>query len=59
MIALGADLRTDLPKYRIYEQGVLLREVEEVKDFFHEDMVSFLLGAASPLKVPCSLLAFL
>jgi len=46
MIALGADLRTDLPKYRIYEQGVLLREVEEVKDFFREDMVSFLLGCS-------------
>ena len=35
-IATGADLRTDLPKYRIYEKGVLLKEVEEVKHFFHE-----------------------
>jgi uncharacterized protein YcsI (UPF0317 family) len=46
MIARGADLRTDLPKYRIYEKGVLQREVEEVKDFFHEGMVSFLLGCS-------------
>jgi len=45
-IATGADLRTDLPKYRIYEKGVLLREVEEVKHFFHKDMVSFLLGCS-------------
>ncbi len=45
-IARGADLRTDLPKYRIYEQGVLQKEVEEVKDFFHEGMVSFLLGCS-------------
>ena len=45
-IARGADLRTDLPRYRIYEKGVLQKEVEEVKDFFHEGMVSFLLGCS-------------
>jgi len=45
-IGRGADLRTDLPKYRIYEKGLLKREVEEVKDFFHEGMVSFLLGCS-------------
>ena len=45
-IARGADLRTDLPKYRIYGKGVLQREVEEVKDLFHERMVSFLLGCS-------------
>jgi len=45
-IARGADLRTDLPKYRIYEKGVLQKEVEEVGDFFHEGMVSFLLGCS-------------
>jgi uncharacterized protein YcsI (UPF0317 family) len=45
-IARGGDLRTDLPKYRIYEKGVLEREVEEVKGFFHEGMVSFLLGCS-------------
>jgi uncharacterized protein YcsI (UPF0317 family) len=45
-IAKGADLRTDLPKYRIYEKGQLREEVEEVKDFFHEEMVSFLLGCS-------------
>jgi len=45
-IASGADLRTDLPKYRVYEQGVLKSELEEVVDLFHEDMVSFLLGCS-------------
>ncbi len=45
-IAPGADLRTDLPKYRIYEAGVLRSEVEDVKDFFRDDMVSFLLGCS-------------
>jgi len=45
-IARGADLRTDLPRYRIYEKGVFQREAEEVKQFFHEGMVSFLLGCS-------------
>ena len=45
-IAPDADLRTDLPKYRIYEQGTLKSEVEEVTPFFHDRMVSFLLGCS-------------
>jgi uncharacterized protein YcsI (UPF0317 family) len=45
-IGRGADLRTDLPKYRIYEKGLLKREVEDVKEFFHKGMVSFLLGCS-------------
>lgn len=45
-IAPGSDLRTDLPKYRVYEQGVLKWEVEDVGDLFHDDMVSFLLGCS-------------
>jgi uncharacterized protein YcsI (UPF0317 family) len=45
-IAPGADLRTDLPKYRVYEKGLLKGEVEEVGRLFHEDMVSFLLGCS-------------
>ena len=45
-IAPGADLRTDLPRYRIYEKGLLIREVEEIKDIFQKDLVSFLLGCS-------------
>ncbi|MBU2499220.1 MAG: putative hydro-lyase [Proteobacteria bacterium] len=45
-IAAGADLRTDLPKYRVYEGGRFQREVEEVADIFHEGVVSFLLGCS-------------
>ncbi|MBN2124489.1 MAG: putative hydro-lyase [Deltaproteobacteria bacterium] len=45
-IATGADLRSDLPKYRIYEKGALKSEVEDVSDFFREDTVSFLLGCS-------------
>lgn len=45
-IAPGADLRTDLPKYRVYEKGTLKAEVEDVTDVFHKGMVSFLLGCS-------------
>jgi len=45
-IAPGADLRTDLPKYRVYEKRVLKAEVDEVTRFFHQGMVSFLLGCS-------------
>lgn len=45
-IAPGADLRTDLPRYRIFEKGMLKDEVEEVSDVFTEEMVSFLLGCS-------------
>ena len=45
-IAKDADLRTDLPKYRIFEQGKLKDEVEDVHNVFHGKMVSFLLGCS-------------
>ena len=45
-IAPGADLRSDLPRYRIFENGELKDEVEDVTDVFTDDMVSFLLGCS-------------
>ena len=45
-IAPDADLRTDLPRYRIYRKGKLEGEFEDVTGIFHEEMVSFLLGCS-------------
>ncbi len=45
-IAPGADLRTDLPKYRVFRNGKLEKEIEDVKDIFGNDTVSFLLGCS-------------
>jgi len=45
-IARGADLRTDLPRYRIYVDGKLKDEAEDVSDLAHSGMVSFLLGCS-------------
>src|SRR5210317_2271816 len=44
IIAPGADLRTDLPRYKIFENGEFQTDVEEVSNYFSDDMVSFLLG---------------
>ncbi|MEJ2729083.1 MAG: putative hydro-lyase [Deltaproteobacteria bacterium] len=45
-IAPGADLRTDLPRYCIFENGQLKEEGEDVTDVFNDDTVSFLLGCS-------------
>ncbi|KXG74503.1 hypothetical protein AN618_22650 [Fervidicola ferrireducens] len=45
-VAPGADLRTDLPKYRIYKKGELYAEVKDIRDFWREDFVAFLLGCS-------------
>jgi uncharacterized protein YcsI (UPF0317 family) len=45
-IAGGADLRSDLPRYRVFQNGEFRNEVEDVKDIFRSDMVSFLLGCS-------------
>ena len=44
--APGADLRTDLPLYCIYEQGHLVRETSDLTDVWQNDFVAFLLGCS-------------
>ncbi len=45
-VAKDADLRTDLPKYRIYESGRLAGEVDDIKRLWRDDFVAFLLGCS-------------
>lgn len=45
-IANGADIATDIPKYRIYEKGVLKGEYTDVSEFWRDDLVSFLIGCS-------------
>ncbi|WP_435198495.1 putative hydro-lyase [Janibacter sp. GS2] len=42
----SGDLRTDLPGYRVYEQGILVAEVPDVRDLWREDLVAFLIGCS-------------
>ncbi|MBI4319319.1 MAG: DUF1445 domain-containing protein [Chloroflexi bacterium] len=45
-VAADADLRTDLPKYRVYEDGRLIDEPSNIVDYWREDLVGFLLGCS-------------
>ena len=45
-VAPGADLRTDIPRYRIYKDGVLADEVTDVTAYWRDDLVAFLLGCS-------------
>jgi len=44
--APGADLRTDVAKYRVYRYGKLDAEVGNVSEYWRDDLVSFLLGCS-------------
>ena len=44
--APGADLRTDLPRYRVYRRGELEAEPTDVRDLWRDDLVAFLLGCS-------------
>ncbi|WP_261129949.1 putative hydro-lyase [Bacillus sp. Marseille-Q3570] len=46
MAAPDADLRVDIPKYNVYENGVLTREVTDIASVWDEEMVGFLLGCS-------------
>lgn len=40
------DLRTDLPMYRIYKKGELVEERKNIKNYWRDDLVSFLIGCS-------------
>lgn len=44
--APNADLRTDIPKYRVYKDGVLAEETTDIRSLWTDDMVAFLLGCS-------------
>ena len=45
-LAEGADLRTDLPGYRVWRNGILVATPGDVRDVWREDLVSFLIGCS-------------
>jgi uncharacterized protein YcsI (UPF0317 family) len=46
VLAPGADLRTDLPAYRVWEDGRIVAGPREVKDVWRPDLVTFLIGCS-------------
>lgn len=54
VLADGADLRTDLPLYRVWRDGRLEREVDDARALWAEqpDLVSFLIGCSFTFETP-------
>lgn len=44
--APGSDVRTDLPQYCVYRDGVLVEEVSDIRSIWRDDHVAFLLGCS-------------
>jgi uncharacterized protein YcsI (UPF0317 family) len=46
LVAPGADLRTDCPRYCVYEHGKLVDEPTDLRRWWRDDLVGFLLGCS-------------
>src|SRR5438270_13518145 len=45
-VAPGADLRSDVPRYRVYRQGELVDEPQTLSAWWRDDLVGFLIGCS-------------
>ncbi|HYH69265.1 MAG TPA: putative hydro-lyase [Urbifossiella sp.] len=45
-VAPGADLRTDLPAYRVWQNGELVEEPTDVRRHWRDDLVGFVIGCS-------------
>jgi uncharacterized protein YcsI (UPF0317 family) len=45
-LASDLDIRTDLPRYRVWRDGVLTDEPTDIRDFWRDDLVSFAIGCS-------------
>lgn len=51
-LAKDADIRTDFPSYRIYKDGVFTEEVQDITEYWEDDMVGFLIGCSFTFETP-------
>ena len=45
-VAPGGDVRTEVPRYRVYRRGVLAEEPTDITHLWRKDLVAFLLGCS-------------
>jgi uncharacterized protein YcsI (UPF0317 family) len=45
-LAEELDIRTDLPQYRVWKHGEIVAEVDDIREWWREDLVSFVLGCS-------------
>ena len=46
------DIRTDLPRYRVFRDGECVDEPTDVRDLWSDDMVAFVLGCSFSFEAP-------
>ena len=51
-LAPDADLRTDLPAYRVWRDGELVDEPSDILDYWNDDLVAFLIGCSFTFETP-------
>ncbi|HCJ53946.1 MULTISPECIES: putative hydro-lyase [Glutamicibacter] len=42
----GGDIRTDVPKYLVYENGIKVAEPTDLGDYWRDDLVTFIVGCS-------------
>ncbi|MBI3705393.1 MAG: putative hydro-lyase [Rhizobiales bacterium] len=45
-LATDLDISTDLPRYRVWRNGELVAEPEDIREFWRDDLVSFVIGCS-------------
>lgn len=50
LMAPEADLRTDLPRYRVFQDGKLVDEPIDVIKYWRDDLIAFLIGCSGNLE---------
>jgi uncharacterized protein YcsI (UPF0317 family) len=46
LCAPGADIRTDLPRYRVYRDGVVIDEPTDIRRYWTDDLVAFIMAGS-------------
>jgi len=46
------DIRTDIPQYRIWKKSKLIEEPFDIKKYWNEDLVTFILGCSMSFELP-------
>ena len=52
ILAPDADLRTDLPRYRVWHDGAVVAEPADAAGHWHPDLVAFLIGCSFTFEGP-------
>ncbi|MCL4114724.1 UNVERIFIED_CONTAM: hypothetical protein GTU68_053603 [Idotea baltica] len=51
-LAADLDVRFDLPSYKIFENGKVTQEVTDIKEYWRDDLVTFMLGCSFSFEEP-------